>query len=277
MNAKTIIDFYNLGNSQKKVCKEFKITSNELKNILKDNNIHIRTRQEQLILENIKRTKNVNHFYFNELNNTNCYYLGFLAADATVRKDRNEIKIGLSSVDKDFLEEFRKNLDIEKEVCLRTSTKGFECAELSFSSAKIKQDIMKYGIVPNKTYIGLQLNKIPKEYQLSFIKGFFDGDGSFVYNNSTKQCTVSFACHTKSFLEDINNYFNNKGKIYKDKRSETYSLEFSTLPSLDIMKIFYEIPTPYLKRKKQKYLECLELRNKSPRDRNSSQEEEKIC
>lgn len=264
-----IIDFYEAGNSRKKTCDKFKITDTKLKNILKDNNIKIRTHSEQLILENIKRTKGINHYYFDTLNNENTYYIGFFAADATVRKNRNEIKIGLSSIDKDFLEEIVCRMNMEKKVNLRTSSNGFECAELSFSSAKIKQDLSKYGVVPNKTYLGLSLNVIPNEYKLSFIKGFFDGDGSFSYNKNTKQCKISIVSHTKDILNDINNYFENKGNIYQDKRTQVYSLEFSTIPSLNIMKQFYELNTPCLKRKKNKYLECLELRNKNPRDKSA--------
>ena len=66
------------------------------------NNIVIRSQKEQLVIENIKRTKQINHNYFEKLNNINCYYLGFLYADGTVRKNRNEIKICLASIDYDF-------------------------------------------------------------------------------------------------------------------------------------------------------------------------------
>lgn len=261
-----IIDFYKDGNSRKKTCSKFNISDNKLKNILGENNIPIRTHSEQLILENIKRTKGVNHFYFDILNNENVYYLGFFCADATVRKNRNEIKIALSSLDKDFLEELRKHISIENLVKLRVSSKGFEYAELSFSSAKIKYEISKYDIVPNKTYKGQNLNKIPKEYQLAFIKGYFDGDGCFTYDKNTKQCKIKFTSYTKDILQDIQNYFGN-GYIYRNRN--IYSLEFSTIPSLNIMKQFYELDTPCLKRKKDKYLELIELRNKNPRDKGS--------
>lgn len=264
-----IIDFYLEGNSRKKTCNKFNITDTKLKNILKENNIHIRNHSEQLILENIKRTKGVNHFYFDELNNKNVYYLGFFGADATVRKNRNEIKIALSLIDKDFLEQLKKDIDIEKEIKIRNTTNGFQCAELSFSSAKIKQQLMKYKIVPNKTYIGLSLDVIPDEFKLAFIKGFFDGDGSFSFNKNTKQCKLAFTSHTKKILEEIKKYFNN-GYIYQDKRTKVFSLEFSTQPSLNIMKSFYNLDTAYLNRKKEKYLEYLDLRNKNPRDKSPS-------
>lgn len=259
MNINDLIDFYMQGNSLNKTANIFNITPYKLKKIFQENNIVIRSQKEQLVIENIKRTKQINHNYFEELNNINCYYLGFLYADGTVRKNRNEIKICLSSIDYDFLQKFKEDLQIEKNVVIRNTSNGFEVCELSFSSLKIKMDISNYGIVPNKTYIENSLNKIPEEYKLAFIKGYFDGDGSFSFNKNTKQCKLVFTSHTKTILEDIKEYFGN-GNIYKDSRNETYSLEFSTLPSLNIMKNFYELQTPCLSRKKDKYLEALKLR-----------------
>ena len=259
MNINDLIDFYMQGNSLNKTSNTFNITPYKLKKIFQENNIVIRSQKEQLVIENIKRTKQINHNYFEKLNNINCYYLGFLYADGTVRKNRKEIKICLSSIDYDFLQKFKEDLQIEKNVVIRNTSNGFEVCELSFSSLKIKMDISNYGIVPNKTYIDNSLNKIPEEYKLAFIKGYFDGDGSFSFNKNTKQCKLVFTSHTKTILEDIKEYFGN-GNIYKDSRNGTYSLEFSTLPSLAIMKKFYELQTPCLSRKKDKYLEALKLR-----------------
>lgn len=254
------IDFYNNGNSMAKTAKIFHSTPNTLKKLFNEKNIYIRNQKEQLILENIKRTKAINHNYFSVLNNENSYYIGFLAADGTIRKDRNEIKIGLSSVDKEFLQDFKEKIKTEKEIHTYMTSNGFECSELSFSSLQMKLDLMNYGIVPNKTVIGLNLNLIPKQYQLAFIKGFFDGDGSVVFNKNTKQIKVSFVSHTKEILEQINNFFNKQGYIYQDNRKILYSLEFSTLPSLKILKNFYKLNTPCLKRKYEKYQEILILR-----------------
>lgn len=270
------IDFYNEGNSMAKTAREFHSSPNTLKKLFKEQGVKIRGQKEQLILENIKRTKQIDHYFFNTLNQINSYYLGFFAADATVRKDRNEIKIGLSSIDKDFLIELKEYLKSEKEVKIYITNNGFECCEFCFSSAQIKQDLAKYNIVPNKTYKGLMLSLIPDEFKLSFIKGFFDGDGSFVYNKETKQCKVSFVSHTRDILEDIKNYFNS-GNIYQDKRTGVYSLEFSTHPSIEIMNKFYNISTPCLKRKHQKYLDYLELRNNFPRDKAPLTKDEKLC
>ena len=259
---KEAIEFYEQGNSMNKTAKTYHSTPQTLKKFFISNGIKIRNRKEQLILENMKRAKAINHNYFDKLTNENSYYLGFLGADGTVRKNRNEIKIGLSSVDLNFLEEFKEKLGLERDIHNYQTNNGFNVSELLFSSAKIKEEIMKYGIIPNKTYIGLDLDLIPQQFQLPFIKGFYDGDGSVVYNSNTKQVKLTFCSHTKKILEQINNFFNNKGHIYSSQRTKNiiYELDFSTLPSLDILKQFYELDTPCLIRKYEKYLNILKLR-----------------
>lgn len=272
------IDFYEQGNSMAVTARQFHSTPNTLKKLFQARGVHIRDQRESLILENKKRAKPINHNYFSTLTQENAYYLGFLAADGTVRKDRNEIKVGLSSVDKDFLVEFKDKLQAERDIHVYSTNNGFECAELVFTSAQIKQDVMQYGVVPNKTVKGLDLNLIPPEFKLAFIKGFFDGDGSFSYDKHTKQGKVRFTSYTKEILEQIIEYLNLQGYIYPDKRREQlFSLEFSTLPSIEILNRFYALDTPCLKRKKDKYDEFIQLRDSNPRDRNSSDEDEKLC
>ena len=96
-----------------------------------------------------------------------------------------------------------------------------------------------------------------------------------VVNNNTKQIKISFTSHTIGILEEIKNYFNN-GNIYLTQNGN-YSLEFSTFSSLNILQKFYDLNTPCLLRKYNKYLNALNIRNNIPRDKNSSVEDEKLC
>lgn len=261
MSNHEVIEFYLKGNSIAATGRKFNKTSYRIKKTLEENNIPIRTRHEQNILENMKRGKAINHNYFDILTFENVYYLGFLAADGTVRPNRNEIKIGLSSIDRNFLIQFKNNLKSEREIKDYVTANGFQVSELIFSSQKIKEELSKYSIVPNKTKIGVSFKNIPTNFKLAFIKGFFDGDGCFTYNKHTKQCSIKFTSYTKGILEEINEYFNDKGSFYQRKGPRPYyDLSFSTLASLEIMKKFYEIETPCLVRKKEKFNDYLNLR-----------------
>lgn len=259
MNTTSIIEYYEQGNSINATARKFNLSAYIVKNRLKKAGVKIRTQKEQLVLENMRRTKPINHNYFKELNLENVYYLGFLGADGCVRPNSNEIKIGLSSVDENFLIDFKKKIQTECKISHYTTSNGFDCVSLSFASAAIKQDLIKYSIVPNKTYVGITMKDIPQNLKIAFIKGFFDGDGCFSYNKNTHQCMIKITSHTKGILEEVNEYFDYTGRIYQ-KKDKNYSLEFSTLPSLNIMEQFYNIDTPCLERKKQKYYDCLKLR-----------------
>jgi len=261
MNNQEIIKLYQSGESLAACARACDSTAYKIKKILIENNIKIRSRHDQAVLENMKRGKLINHHYFDILNNENSYYLGFIAANGTVRKQRNAIKIGLSSVDKDFLEEMRQKLQSERKIKDYQTTNGFPISELTFSSLQIKEVLSKYSIVPNKTYIGITMKNIPYEYKLAFIKGFFDGDGRFSYNKNIRQGRVSFTSHKKEILEEIQDFFNLNGYICQDKRTLTYSLEYSTMPSIQILEQFYNLNTPCLKRKFNKFQEFIKLRN----------------
>lgn len=269
MSDNDIIKYYEDGHSIASTARYCGLSNYKTKQFLLSRGIRIRSKHEQNIIENVRRAKKVDHNYFSSLDNERAYYLGFLAADGTVRSDCNAIKIGLSSLDRDFLEEFRERIQSEREIKDYITSKGFSVSELSFSSLKIKEDLSKYSIVPNKTYIGITMKNIPEEYKIPFIKGFFDGDGSFSFNKKTKQCKVVFTSHTKGILEEISQVFGNEGHIYKKNQSD-FELDFSTIPSLDIMRKFYEIDTPCLLRKKQKYEECCKMRiQNNPRAKGS--------
>ncbi len=275
MNNQEIIKAYEDGASLASLSRKTGLSTYKIKKILQNNSIKIRTRFEQTVFTNMQRGKKINHNYFDVLNNEKAYYLGFLAADGCVRPNRNEIKIGLSSIDREWLEEFKLKLDSEREIEDYITNKGFAVSELKFSSLKIKTELAKYSIVPNKTYLGITMKAIPDKYKLAFIKGYFDGDGSFVFNKNTKQCSLKITSHTKEILEEIS-YFFRAGNIYS--HGKDFELDFSTNPTLKIMKLFYDLDTPCLKRKKEKYLKALKIRIEiDPRAKDASKEDESLC
>ena len=257
MNNQEIIKAYEGGASLASLSRQTGLSIYKIKKILQNNSVKIRTRFEQTIFTNMSRGKQINHNYFNDLNDEKVYYLGFLAADGCVRPNRNEIKIGLSAIDREWLEEFKLKLNSEREIKDYITSKGFAVSELNFSSLKIKTELAKYSIIPNKTYLGITMKAIPDKYKLAFIKGYFDGDGCFIFNKNTKQCSLKITSHTKEILEEIS-YFFRAGNIYS--HGKDFELNFSTNPTLKIMQLFYDLDTPCLKRKKEKYLEALKIR-----------------
>jgi len=248
MNNHEIINYYKQGNSLAAVERKYGISPYKFKKILKQENIHVRSRHEQCILENQRRGYAINHDYFNELDNTKAYWLGLLAADGTIRKDRNAIKIGLKAEDEYILVQLKNCLQSKAPIKHYTVNNRFPVAEFEFSSKQIKETLKYYSIVPNKTYIGVTMKDIPDHYKLAFIKGFFDGDGSFTAGK------VKIVSKTKGILKEMQDFLPQKTHLYHTNK-DLYSLEMSIIPSRDFLETIYQLETPCLIRKYNHYKE----------------------
>lgn len=154
------------------------------------------------------------------------YWLGFLYTDGYVTT-KYRWGVELSIVDYDHL--VKLNQCLESNITIRTRTrkekeyKGYKIEEtsscsLDFKNKKMYEDLVKNGVVPNKTAI-LQFPKediLPKHLRPHFIRGLFDGDGTFVfyrkdvvrkdrgnkvYNRLSKE--IAFVCKSQEFIDDL--------------------------------------------------------------------------
>ena len=267
MYTQDIITLYQEGYSLNKLKEKFNYSPEKIKSILRENNVHIRTRSEQISITNQLRGKKVNHNYFDIIDTTEkAWLLGFLAADGNIASNRNRIKMGLSAIDREILEKIKKILDSEKEILDYETNQGFGVSELSWSSANQKIKLAQYGIVPNKTYKEMHLPELKeKELLLSYILGYYDGDGCF--RNDGKYCRIEICSYRPELLQDfadiIKEYFLIDKKPHKDKnRQNYYTLTYSTEDVIKIMNYCYQICPIYLQRKYNKYQKWLKENNR---------------
>lgn len=259
METQELIKLYNEGNSLTYLSKYYNITTSKIKNILQINNIRIRNRREQTVITNQKRQKNVNHSYFSKIDSySKAWLLGFLMADGTVRKDTNEIKIGLGLRDKEILERIKEELCLDKQIKEYETNNGFQVVELCWSSKQHKEDLAKYGIVNNKTYLPTHLPKFDNnKLVLAFILGFYDGDGCI---SISKQgyCRMRFSAHRKELLEDIANFLKKEYDIsFSLGQSKDRPYELSLFSPEKIFTDMYNLNSICLDRKYQKFLEYI--------------------
>lgn len=256
-----IIDYYcNYQYGQQKTAKLCGVTITQVRKTLLENNIRIRNFSEAATISNqIRRKYSVNDNYFDEENPNMAYYLGFIAADGTVSKDGNQIKIGLSSVDKNFLERMREELSIEKEIFTYETANGFSVSELSFTSARIKQKLAEYNIVPRKTYSFSFPTKLDRKYWIDFIRGYFDGDGS-ISTAGPHAIRFQICAHKREVLETIVNFFYEEYNIPKvniqiaqREKNNLYYFQYSTSSTKEIYNKLYYPNCICLPRKYEKY------------------------
>lgn len=260
MDITVIIDKYNMGTSLAQLSKDTNISTYRLKKLLIENKIHIRSKEEQnkFSPQNQRKYK-INDNYFSIINSDSAYLLGFLAADGSVQKD-GSIKIGLSSIDKDFLEKIKTSLDSNYPIRDYQTRDGYNVSEFIFRSEKIKQTLAQYGIVNRKTYTFSFPIQLPENYWIDFIRGYFDGDGTFCLSGSYAR--ASLCGYNMNFLQTVidilyNKYNIPKVKIQKDSRGNVYYFQYSQDSAKKLYTIFYSNkPNLYLDRKYQK---CIKL------------------
>ena len=274
MSTQELIELYEKGESIAGLSRLSGLTTYMVKKILVDNKVKVRTRAEQNVITNMSRKRPVDETYFSNIDTYNKgWVLGFLMADGTVRDDRNEIKIGLSSVDKEILEKIKKELKISQNIYDTTTQNGFNVSELRWSSQQQKKDLAKYGIVNRKTYLESHLPLFEdKKITLAFILGFFDGDGSFSANG--KYCRFRLCAHRPELLQDIatflSNEYNSSYSLSQDNRG-VWELSFSTNTAKQILTEAYNLNSIRLDRKYQKYLEYIN------HETMTSDKDEKLC
>jgi hypothetical protein len=200
------------------------------------------------------------------------YMIGLLLSDGNVGKNSYTIKIKLQRGDRQLLLDIATQIYGEPKLYEYDSSPN--CSTLQFGSKKIHQDLSKYGVIPNKTYNHFDFPNIPEELVSSFVRGYFDGDGTAgVYFNNDGNPKRGFgiiSCNLK-FLEQLKQKLNSiigleQGCITKKPmknsgpiiaKVQTYCLSYNTIEYLQkLYVLLYKNRTIYLKRKKEKLYLC---------------------
>ncbi len=181
------------------------------------------------------------------------YVLGYIYADGTlINCDYIRAKyIQIVSIDRDSLERVRSAMNSEHNITKHKSTyiNGKEIYKFKIGSKEIYNDLIHYGLYPNKS-LTIKFPIIPIKYLDHFIRGYFDGDGcvhfakalSYTGRTIVKRIRVIFTSGSKIFLEKMNSELEThgikNGKIYKSKRS--FQLVLNNKDSIQLFKFMYK-------------------------------------
>lgn len=218
-------------------------SSRKIASMLNKDIFSIRTKANELKITH-PRLYEVNHNYFEIINSQKkAYWLGWLITDGYIRSDSRRIVLKLAAKDIDVLEDLKHDLQadypINYERPRKTIYKGIRvngtgAYYLAMTSEKMKNDLAKYGVIPNKTYICKFPHNLKEEYYPGFVAGAISGDGSIsIYKK--KNALAGNIVGTKELIESMkkilvtNTRYNNAKKILKRTDSKNlYSLCFST-------------------------------------------------
>lgn len=210
---------------------------------------------------NSRRYK-INHDFFEKIESEKtAYWLGFIYADGFLsnRKYQKVIGISLGSRDKNHLAKFLEDTDANYLVKDYKTTSGYKnnisYSRVYITSEKMFSDLLKAGVLEKKS-LKLQFPTwMPSTLKSHFIRGYFDGDGSFA-KNSKGTYTIKM-CGTKEFLKSVLKIFGKENlklhKARKDKKN-TYYISICGMKQIKrIADYLYNDATIYLDRKHERY------------------------
>ena len=126
------------------------------------------------------------------------YAIGLIAADGCLNKDGRHL--WFSSKDLELIEKFKKSLGLSNKIGKYArggeTEKRYFC--ITFGDINFHSFLNSIGLTPAKSKT-IKFVKIPKNYFADFLRGLFDGDGSF-YTFRDKRWPNSFSFKLSNFL-----------------------------------------------------------------------------
>lgn len=168
------------------------------------------------------------------------YAIGLIATDGNLSPDGRHFDF--TSKDLEQINNFKYCLGISNKVSQKRSgfadTKAFR---IQFGDKNFYEYLQKIGLTPNKS-LTMSNIYIPKKYFFDFLRGHFDGDGTF-YSYMDKRWKSSFMYylgfvsasekHIGWLREKINNLLNIKGSASYNLLRKAYQLKYAKGDSLN--------------------------------------------
>lgn len=171
----------------------------EIGNIIGINRNTVRRKMSDygIIREVKKAHPNLIVNYFEKIDSKEkAYWLGFLYADGYVDEKNGRLSLDLSKKDLDQVERFCKSIGAnEEKIKERIHKCGSESVSVKITSRKFVNFLVEKGCTNNKSFTIKLLDFKNEKLDLSFLLGFYDGDG---YADATILC-----CGSYEFLNQI--------------------------------------------------------------------------
>jgi len=150
---------------------------------------------------------NIDYFHIPNINN--CYWAGLLAADGCIWKRGDAVEIGLQEKDKYLLEQFAQAVNYDGKIELRKTKPGFQTNQKQYRiifygvQQWVKDLKDNFNITPCKSLNFTHPNQLTRDQELSFIKGYIDGDGCVYCNNKDIVLAITGTESTLNWIKFI--------------------------------------------------------------------------
>ena len=201
------------------------------------------------------------------------YVVGLIATDGNLSNDKRHMTF--VSKDLQLIKTFKKCLGIKNRVCLKKS--GFAPDKkyyfVQFGNVRFYNFLTSIGLTPAKSKTIGSL-EIPREYFFDFLRGSFDGDGSF-YSYWDKRWASSFLFylsfvsasikHVDWLQKKIEELVKVKGRCSNKLHSRVFQLKYAKNEARIIFdKMYHSKNAPMLERKFKKVHKALAIDINNP-------------
>lgn len=198
--------------------------------------------------------------------------MGFLYADGAVSSKRNEVELSLQILDAMHLYKFKNFIQSKCRVYFDYTTGTLGRCRFQLCNKHFKEQLINLGCTPKKslTLKFPDTDKLPEQYQLDFIRGYFDGDGCLSHtfcDTKKSRYTISAGLigtpHFLKRIKEILENFNIQCRIYTRKQytKDTVLIGFNKTNAVKFLNLIYNNPSEYLYRKYDKYLFFSKFKN----------------
>lgn len=199
--------------------------------------------------------KDLRHDYFENIDTeAKAYLLGFIYADGSlVIRPQSQpcIRIEINKRDIEVLELFKNEIKTKNNI----TESAKDCCRIAIHSKKMFDDLGKYHIIPNKSFINIDFPILEEPYMRHFIRGVFDGNG-WVY---PRENNITFGiCGQVKAMTTFKEYFSKKLNL-NDVKLSIYEgkhpfILYSAKKDTDaIFEYLYKDANYYFKRKFDKF------------------------
>jgi intein-encoded DNA endonuclease-like protein len=260
-----IINLYDLGKTLSEISSMINIPITGVFRVLKKNNIK---GKKMFFYRKKMRKYSIDENYFNNIDiPEKSYILGLLYADGNANKKYKQITLKLQERDVEILEKISTLIGTNKPLhfCKKTKPTHQNQYALKITNKIIYNDLIKYGIVPNKTFI-TKLPILNEELIPHFVRGYFDGDGCIYQSKNGKVGCIDIIASAQ-LCNDMQKIFSSlevKSIISHDKRCKHGVDRLRIRRYKDIVKIcnwMYADSNIHLKRKFDKFIKLMEAHN----------------
>lgn len=218
----------------------------------------------------------IDETYFDNIDTINkAYILGLLYADGCISSNNNKVSIALEEHDVDILNSIREELKTDRPLFYidyqKKGKKSKNQYMLSIENKHIHDSLIKAELLPQKSFTVKYPSFLTNNLDRAFIRGMFDGDGCFYYNQKKLAGTISFTSSgqmIQALSQKIEEYLNIHPNIHKaqnavkDPQKNTMVLSFGGNKQVKrFLYWLYDDNGLRLNRKYQKYIQSYNINN----------------